>query len=412
VSQLPLPGTMANRGSAVDLVIAVAPRIAVPNLVGVTTARAKDRLASVGLVLGAIDAREPSESLPPGVVQNQTPIAGARIAKGEAVAVVAAALATLPDLRGKSEDIARKALAAQGLRLGKVEARKSTKSPAGTVIEQRPGAGDKLSIDARVDLVIASAPDIDLPELAGIPLSKARELIVAAGLSVGEVTKAGLVADTASNEPIVRSQSPAAHTHLKPGSRVDLAFAEPGVRVPVVTGMTLERARTVLREAGLGAGSLTEAPNSGSAPGWVTAQAEAPGRVIAKGGKVDLTVAAAQAADVAVKMPNLVGMSRSAAFEQLRNLGFKKISGRVAANEKLPRDQVFAQTPAAGAAVGLDAAVVLDYAATSRWVAFLSKPASCAESKELAHKECAAVCGKAGGRWGGLFDCSRCGCDF
>jgi formylglycine-generating enzyme required for sulfatase activity len=294
VTQMPAPGSAIRPESRVDLVIAAAPRIAVPDLVGVSVARARDRLSSVGLRVLDVEVREMADNTAPGTVISHAPAKDSRIAKGAGVSLFVSALAVLPDLRGRTDDAARRSLAATGLRVGKVETRPTAKWPAGTVIEQHPAAGEKLSVDARVELIVASAPPlVDLPDLARLPLSKAVQTLEQAGLARGDVKTAGLHTQADVAEPIVRGQTPAAHTMLKAGARVDLVVADPGIRVPVLTQIPIEHARNVLRDAGLAVGKLTEATAAGAAVGQVTAQGEPPGHVVAKGSSIGLTVASA-----------------------------------------------------------------------------------------------------------------------
>jgi len=419
VSQTPAPGARVRKGSAVELMIAVVPRVAVPNVIDASVARAKDRLTSVGLTLGTVEWREPGAAPTPGMVLSQTPPKDTRVARGDAVALVAAPLAVLPELRGKPADDARKAVAALGLRIGKVETRRTAQSPVGQVIEQRPAAGEKLSIESRVDLVIATAmPDVDLPDLSKLRLSQALDALARAGLVPGQVKRAGLHTEFDVAEPIVRSQSPAARTAVKPGARVELTVAEPGARVPELTGMSLDRARAQLKQAGLMAGSLGEDPVTGTPAGWVTAQQWAAGRVVARGSAVDLTVSSAKAstppAAGQVRLPNVVGWNWVKASDRLHSLGLRRVNGRAISGSGKSGAEVIRQTPAADSTIGVDDPVLLEYAAAGWWLDAPGEFADAAQARLLANKECPGVCKRGGGRWAGLFSYKTvvsCGCD-
>ena len=88
ISQTPIAGAQAATGSAVALVVSAgAGLITVPNVVNATQAVATTMITSAGLTVGVVTTAS-SATVPAGSVIDQTPIAGALVASGSAVALV------------------------------------------------------------------------------------------------------------------------------------------------------------------------------------------------------------------------------------------------------------------------------------------------------------------------------------
>ncbi|MBN1508752.1 MAG: PASTA domain-containing protein [Sedimentisphaerales bacterium] len=94
VSQEPAAGSQALYGSAIELTIstgpATSPKIAVPNVVGMTQAAAQSTITSAGLVVGTVSSA-PSDTATPGEVLSQNPTAGTFVPQGSAVDLVVCA---------------------------------------------------------------------------------------------------------------------------------------------------------------------------------------------------------------------------------------------------------------------------------------------------------------------------------
>ena len=73
ISQNPAAETVANVGSAVDMVVSLG-RPAVPNVVGMTQANATVAIAAVSLTAGTV-TQQYSDTVPSGLVISQAPVA-------------------------------------------------------------------------------------------------------------------------------------------------------------------------------------------------------------------------------------------------------------------------------------------------------------------------------------------------
>ena len=150
----------------------------------------------------------------------------------------------VPLIVGLQVDDARTRLDGIGLRVGGVR-EANENGPAGTITAQRPGAGERVSPGAAVDLVVARssgakpaptsrarsdpktenrvAQGIEVPALTGLSIEEARDRTSRRGLTVGSVTTRAsdrMAANT------VLSQEPAAGTRQPSGTPIALVIAE------------------------------------------------------------------------------------------------------------------------------------------------------------------------------------------
>ena len=126
-----------------------------------------------------------------GVVLRQIPPAGERRRKGSTVKLtfsVGAEKHTMPDLEALSLIKAQQTLDAVKLRVGKIERKYSNSYRIGTVISQKPAAGEEVPEGSLVDLIINEG-DRKLPNLVGMQMSEAEKILRNLGLRMGEVRR-------------------------------------------------------------------------------------------------------------------------------------------------------------------------------------------------------------------------------
>ena len=142
LDQRPTSGTRYGEGGIVVLSVArSAARVDVPDVTGVPTAAAMDRLRVAGLQGRAqtIASRRPK-----GQVLRQVPVAGTEVPKDSPVVLIVSAgqqLVDVPDVVGLTAGNATKQLADAGFRTRVRQVASS--EPAGTVIAQKPGGGSR-----------------------------------------------------------------------------------------------------------------------------------------------------------------------------------------------------------------------------------------------------------------------------
>ena len=167
--------------------------VEVPEVVGLKLEDAIVKLDSLGLQGREGDVR-PDREHPAGIVVIQNPVAGHAVKKGRRVYLTISGgeeVVIVPSVRGRTLRDATFLLERSGLRLGEVSHAASEEFPVNTIIDQGYAPGAKSRKEARVNVTVSLGPvasSITVPDLAGKPLSEAKKLIEAAGLTVGNIT--------------------------------------------------------------------------------------------------------------------------------------------------------------------------------------------------------------------------------
>jgi hypothetical protein len=161
---------------------------------------------------------------------------------------------------------------------------------SGTVLSQRPAAGQVLERGARVDFVVAVPAAIAVPNVVNLPIDGAKFALEKAGLTVGSVRE---TSSNVSSPGTVLSQGPMAGTRIKPGMQVDLVIvaklqSSGEIEVPDLRNLTLDAARTKLKEVRLVLGKIQYRPVEGYAPGTVYNHLPPRSAKVSSGTRVDL----------------------------------------------------------------------------------------------------------------------------
>jgi beta-lactam-binding protein with PASTA domain len=179
-------------------------------------------------------------------------------------------LVDVPAVAGLEEPAAVALIEANGL-LADVAYAYSGVVAAGLVISQDPLACIAcVAVDSTVSILVSLGPvpvPIDVPDVTGLPQADAEAAIIAADLTVGNITTA--YSDTVPAGNVI-SQNPATCPDCAaPGDPVNLVIsngpAPALVDVPDVTGLSQAAAETAIANAGLTVGDVTMA-NSETVP--------------------------------------------------------------------------------------------------------------------------------------------------
>ena len=198
--------------------------------------------------------------------------------------------ATVPSLRGLDSAEAIAQLGELGLRGRVADDIADPLVAPGQVSWQSPAPETVLPASAVVSLGVSSGkPPVVVPDLIGLPLELAREVIAATALPVGAID----TVTEASDFGTVIAQSPRAGT---PGATVravllTVSRGPASVRVPDVMGLTLLAARDRLAAQGLRIGVLEQ--RFEGTPGTVLAQSPAAGELVTRESAVKLTISGA-----------------------------------------------------------------------------------------------------------------------
>ena len=274
------------------------------DLEGATLDDARRTLADAHL---RVSVRRVESGRPRGEVVNQSPDAGAVVAKGDLVTLFVSsgparaqpkpppapkpASVVVPAVVGISASDALARLRDAGLdsRLRFVP----SSEPEGTVVRQSPSDGATATRGATVQLDVARAKPapkpqkIELPDLTGLSSSAARTRLRALGF---EVTTTGVRSDELAGTVI--SQSPKARAELRKGALVRLQVSTgPGtIDVPDVTGLDEESARAELENAGFEVRVVDEPTDDPAKDGVVLRQQPDGGASVSDGSVVTIVV--------------------------------------------------------------------------------------------------------------------------
>jgi serine/threonine-protein kinase len=196
--------------------------VQVPDVGGLTQAKATKKLTDVGLVVGTVTPRA-SRRVPKGRVIDQDPPPNTSLAKGKSVDLVVSAgvgRTGVPTLRGLSLDEASQALDRAGLKLGQTKAVNSTQS-ANIVVGQSVKPGKAVARGTSVDVRYASGSN-KVPDVVGKTGDEARNILEQAGFHAD-------VQQRQSNKPAgtVVDQSPTAGAEQRLDSTVTIYEATP-----------------------------------------------------------------------------------------------------------------------------------------------------------------------------------------
>ena len=163
----------------------------------------------------------------------------------------------VPNVVGKQVSVAKNILEDKHLRVSTSEVT-NTDVPAGQVISQSPGSGEKVKEQRTIHLVVSKGVgDITVPDLTGMTVEQARQRLKDLGLVVGKITQGSV--DGKPDNTIV-AQSPSGDSKVSKGTTVDLVVNKPQtkkVKMPDVVGMTLKDARQVLGSNNIGVNQIS-----------------------------------------------------------------------------------------------------------------------------------------------------------
>ena len=155
-------------------------------------------------------------------------------------------LIKVPPLIGMSRNSAVKVIQDIGLKTEIQE--KQSKTPTGTVIDQKPEAYTELISGAIVTLIVAIPENVKIPNFIGMDKGVAIKILKQIDLEIGKIEEK--IEKAPPNT--VLSQDPSAGTEVERGCPVDLIVVKlsEAEKVPDVTGLTKYKAEKTLLEQG------------------------------------------------------------------------------------------------------------------------------------------------------------------
>jgi serine/threonine-protein kinase len=176
-NQNPQAGATVEEGDEVTITVSSGPgEVTVPNLLGLPESDAQAALENAGLVLGRTRSAESEQ--PEGTVIDQNPASGEQLNEGEEVDVTLSSGITLvqvPGVIGLSEEDAVAAVEGEGLTPEVVT--EPSEEDEGTVIAQDPEEGAEAQEGDTVRIVVAEAPQFEMPDVRGEDADAAEDFL-------------------------------------------------------------------------------------------------------------------------------------------------------------------------------------------------------------------------------------------
>nr|WP_316782578.1 Stk1 family PASTA domain-containing Ser/Thr kinase [Streptomyces sasae] len=225
----------------------------------------------------------------------------------------------VPPLLAKTQAQATARLKEAGLDVRSVEHAYSDTVKRGTVISTDPAAGARIRSNDSVTLTVSDGPEtVNVPDVQGRTLARAKALLRADGLEPGMVTRE--FSDDVPKGSVI-STDPGAGAKRHAGAAVAFVVSKGSpVDVPDVTGDSLDDARQELQQAGLKVTVSATEVSSQYDQGQVAQQTPAGDAQAAAGDTVTLTLSKGPEM---VEVPNVVGASVDTATKLLEQSGFQ-----------------------------------------------------------------------------------------
>jgi len=252
----PNPGADVNPGAFIVVVISSGPQqFAIPNVIDSSEEAAIALIQAGEFQLGEVTYRF-SDAVAEGVVISQSPRPGTNGPPGTTVDLEVSSgpfALTVPDVRLVTEQTAVDTLAEASITNVEVTEEFSSEVLEGFVIRTEPAAGELVSRDRIVRVVVSLGPEpFELPNFVGMTVGDAQQAALDLGLIfVLEDDPEPVTADSGL-DGLVAVQIPGSGSEVVLGDEVRVRIGTLIQReVPDLTGLTVEEAETILIDLGL-----------------------------------------------------------------------------------------------------------------------------------------------------------------
>ncbi len=211
----PAAGTSLAVGGRVTLVLSAGPApVEIPDVTGKSAPDAESQLVADGFTVGPRrEGFDPNADA--GVVLATDPAAGGVAPRGSAVSVRVSNALTVPDVRGRPTDEARKSLQDAGFTVTVGDPAFDADIDAGDILRTDPGPGARVDpADARIFLVPSNS--VPVPDLTNGTVREAAAALETLGL------KLSVTAVFGGGDATVWQQSPGAGGRVEPGGTVSV----------------------------------------------------------------------------------------------------------------------------------------------------------------------------------------------
>ncbi|HEM3931937.1 TPA: Stk1 family PASTA domain-containing Ser/Thr kinase [Streptococcus suis] len=271
---------------------------------------------------------------------------------------------TVPDVSGQTVEKATEMIEVAGLEVGNITEEATATVDEGLVIRSSPAAKTTRRQGSKIDIVVATAAMVSIPDVTDKDSDTARQELEALGFQVtikeeySEKVAQGLVIKT----------DPGANSSTEKGAKITL-YVSKGVApqvVPNVVGKTQENATQILQTAGFSIGTIIQEYSSSVTAGQVISTDPVANTELTKGSIINLVVSKGKE----LIMPDLISgnYTYSQARSQLQALGVNVESIEKQEDRSYystTSDIVIGQYPAAGATIDGTVTLYVSVASTA-----------------------------------------------
>ena len=271
-------------------------KVEVPDTSGQDEESAKKTIEDAGLKFAKDEVA--NEEVSAGLAVSSDPGKGTKVEPGSTVTVhfsTGSAMVKVPDLSGKTQEDARKALKDAGLEGGNTSQEDSATVAKDRVIYTNPQAGNSVARGTTVDLVLSTG-NTSVPDVSGQDEATAKKTIEDAGL---QFKKGDDVASAEVERGKAVSSNPAAGSSVSSGDTITVSFSSGAAKVTIpsnLNGKTVEEATADLQKLGLNVTVITKTSDKVDANKVIGTSPKA-GEQVSAGSTVTLTVSSGKDSD-------------------------------------------------------------------------------------------------------------------
>ncbi|MGC8737762.1 MAG: PASTA domain-containing protein, partial [Candidatus Hydrogenedens sp.] len=262
----------------------------------------------------------------------------------------------VPNVVGITQSSATTAITKAWLTVGEITEICNDEYPSGYVVDQDPPAGTTVEINTPAALWVSSGPcPVPVPNVMGKTQTEAEDDITLAGLILGNVSEQ---CNDEVEQGKVINQNPQPEELVPPGSRVDIVLSSGPcpITVPNIVWQFQQDAETIIANAGLAVGIVTEQCDDTIPDGRVISQNPYAGTQVPPGTAINFTVSTGPCL---VTVPNVVQYSQTIAGQILTSAGLTVGNISLQCHNSIRTGLVISQSPSAGEKVLPNSAVDL-----------------------------------------------------
>lgn len=235
----PAAKTTRRQGSKIDIVVATAAMVSIPDVTDKDSDTARQELEALGFQVTIKE--EYSEKVAQGLVIKTDPGANSSAEKGEKITLYISkgvAPQVVPNVVGKTQENATQILQTAGFSIGTITQEYSSSVTAGQVISTDPVANTELTKGSIINLVVSKGKELIMPDLTSgnYTYSQARSQLQALGVNVESIEKQEDRSYYSTTSDIVIGQYPAAGATIDGTVTLYVSVASTGTSSDSSTG--------------------------------------------------------------------------------------------------------------------------------------------------------------------------------